>query len=691
MNATTPQRPPALPIERPTPRWRLARMAVLGIVQALVLVLLAAVLDDFTVDGLGGALVMVVGLGLLNALVWPFVIRVTLPLVIWTVGLFTFVLNAVFIILAADPVPGVDVSSLWAALVIALVMTIVNIGVGGALEVDGDHVWRSKVARRVIKRTEPPKPTDVPGFLFVQIDGLGHDVLTQAMASGHAPFLARLLSSGTYALHRWECDLSSQTGAMQAGILLGDNHNMPAFRWYEKDTGRIMVTNRPKDAADLEARQSTGHGLLVDGGASRANVFTGDTDDAMFTFSSVKSASSSRDRFLYVVATPYSLFRILVLMAVDIVREKRAARHARKSGVEPLGHRGGIYPLLRAGTAVGLAEITWAVLVADLARGVPSAYVDLVGYDEVAHHSGITAPDALATLGRTDSQLERLLTTLPNAPRPYYVVVLADHGQTQGATFEDRYGETLDAVIQRLATSDVTAPVLAEEGWNNVNGFLSDAASDPSTLGRAVKAATRNKTSDGEVVIGPDTERTVDVDDDTGVVVLASGNLGLASFKEIPGRATRQQIDAVHPGLIDELRRHPGIGLMLVRDEEAGDIVLGPDGIHHLVDGRVDGIDPLTVFGPNCADHLRRTSSFDNCPDLLINSFYDPDTDEGAAFEPLIGFHGGLGGRQSHPFVLAPTALTQPDGPLVGARSIHDLFKTWLRETQGERSPSVEV
>ena len=689
MTSSRPQ-PPPLPIDRPPTPLRLIRIVVLGLVQALVLLLLDALLDNLTIDGFWAAFVMVAVLALLNALVWPFVIRVTLPLVIWTVGLFTFVLNALFVWAAAAIVGNIEISSFWVALTVALVMTIVNIGVGGMLNVDGDHVWRSKVARRVTKRTEPTEHTDVPGFLFIQIDGLGHDVVAGAIESGDAPFLARLVASGTHRLHGWECDLSSQTGAMQAGILLGDNHNMPAFRWYEKESGRVMVTNRPKDAADIEARQSTGTGLLVGGGASRANVFTGDTDDAMFTFSTVTDKSASRERFLYVVSTPYTLFRIITLMVVDVVREKRAYRRARKAGVEPLGHRGGVYPLLRAATTVALAEITWAILVADIARGVPAAYVDLVGYDEVAHHSGIRAPDAIDTLRRTDDQLERLLTTLENAPRPYYLVVLADHGQTQGATFEQRYGESLDSVVQRLASGRVAAPVLAEEGWNNVNGLLTDAAGDTSTLGKAVKRATRNKTADGEVVIGPDTERTVAIDDED-TIVLASGNLGLVSFAELPGRATRQQIDAAHPGLIEGLRRHPGVGLVLVRDEVLGDVALGPAGIHHLDDGRVEGIDPLTVFGPHTAEHVRRTSSFDNCPDLLVNSFYDPDADEGAAFEELIGFHGGLGGKQSHPFVLAPTNLTQPTEPLVGARSIHELFKTWLHETQHEQSPREDV
>ncbi|MGI9624852.1 MAG: phage holin family protein [Acidimicrobiales bacterium] len=674
--------PPDLPVDPPSDSLRLVRMVVLGLVQASCLVLLAWLLDGLTIDGFWTAFAMIVVLSLLNALVWPFVIRVTLPLVIWTIGLFTFVLNAAFIVVAAAIVEGIEIASFWTALAIALVLTAVNIFVGGMLDVDNDHIWRSQVARRVLKRTDTTTHTDVPGFLFIQIDGLGHDVLSGAIQSGHAPFLARLVDGGTHRIVPWECDLSSQTGAMQAGILLGDNQNMPAFRWYEKDSGRIMVTNRPKDAADIEAQQSSGHGLLVGGGASRANVFTGDADDSMFTFSSLSGSSGGgRDRFLYVVSTPYTFFRVLILMVVDIVRERRAYRRARKSGVKPLGHRGGVYPLLRAGTTVALAEITWAVLVADIARGVPAAYADLVGYDEVAHHSGIKAPDALDTLKRTDDQLERLLTVVADAPRPYYVVILADHGQTQGETFKQRYDETLEAVVQRLANTDVTAPVLAEEGWNNLNGLLTDASDDPSTLGKAVKRATKNKTDEGEVALGPATERTVDVDDD--IIVLASGNLGLVSFASIEGRASRQQIDAAFPGLIEGLRRHPGIGLILVRDEALGDIVLGPDGVHQLDGDVIEGSDPLTPFGPNTAHHLRRTSSFTNCPDLLVNSFYDPEADEGAAFEELIGFHGGLGGKQSHPFVLAPTNLTQPTEPLVGARSIYELFKTWLGETQG--------
>ena len=126
---------------------------------------------------------MVVVLAALNTVVWPFVIRVSLPLVLWTVGLFTFVLNALFVWAAASIVGGIEISSFWTALVVALATTSVNIAVGTVLHVDGDFVWRSKVARRVVSRHEAAEPTDVPGVLFIQIDGLGHDVLQDAWLS----------------------------------------------------------------------------------------------------------------------------------------------------------------------------------------------------------------------------------------------------------------------------------------------------------------------------------------------------------------------------------------------------------------------------------------------------------------------------------------------------------------------------
>ena len=107
--------PPALPVDRPAAAWRPVRVLVLGVAQALTLLLLDLVFDGLTIDGFWTAVALVVTLAVLNAVVWPLVVRIALPLVVVTVGLFTFVLNALFITLAAALTDGAEVKSLWTA------------------------------------------------------------------------------------------------------------------------------------------------------------------------------------------------------------------------------------------------------------------------------------------------------------------------------------------------------------------------------------------------------------------------------------------------------------------------------------------------------------------------------------------------------------------------------------------------
>ena len=67
----------------------------------------------------------------------------------------------------------------------------------------------------------------------------------------------------------------------------------------------------------------------------------------------------------------------------------------------------------------------------------------------------------------------------------------------------------------------------------------------------------------------------------------------------------------------------------------------------------------------------------------MVGSFYDPQLEEGCAFEELISFHGGLGGPQTRPFVLYPAELPAPDGPIVGAAAVHGVLAGWRRQLQG--------
>ena len=249
---------------------------------------------------------------------------------------------------------------------------------------------------------------------------------------------------GQSPLTGWITDWSSQTGASQAGILLGSNDDMPAFRWLEKETGRVFVSNRPRHAAEIEKRHSNGRGLLYADGASRGNIFTGDAEDAVLTMASAgrKHGRIGAGYEAY-FSHPSSTMRTLIGVLADAAREVHQAAVQRRRNVRPRVHRGGIYPLLRAFTTVLTRDVIVATVIGDMYAGRSVVYADFVGYDEVAHHSGVERYDALDTLRRLDHEFSRLHKAAQDCRRNYEFVVLSDHGQSQGATFRTRYGETL--------------------------------------------------------------------------------------------------------------------------------------------------------------------------------------------------------------------------------------------------------
>jgi hypothetical protein len=337
-----------------------------------------------------------------------------------------------------------------------------------------------------------------------------------------------------------------------------------------------------------------------------------------------------------------------------------------------------------------MRDLNVAALLADIVEGVPVAYATFVGYDEVAHHSGITEPDAFAVLQLLDEQLERLERAILQAPRPYHLVVLSDHGQTQGRPFRQRYDITLEELVQRaVRDGSVRAPAAVDEAWGNLGATLAEAREDNSVAGRLLNRVTRRRVVDGAVALGPnraalEQERAADADaadDAAKAIVLASGNLGLVYLPDRDERMTLEQIDAAHPGLVETLAGHPGIGFVMVRSERDGPVAVGGKGRRRLADDGVEGEDPLAPFGPNAAAHLRRTDTFPHCPDLLINSMYDPDADEIAPFEEFMGSHGGLGGSQSHPFAVVPNGWSPEPEAIVGVEAMHGVLRTWLAET----------
>jgi hypothetical protein len=119
--------------------------------------------------------------------------------------------------------------------------------------------------------------------------------------------------------------------------------------------------------------------------------------------------------------------------------------------------------------------------------------------------------------------------------------------------------------------------------------------------------------------------------------------------------------------------------------------VLGANGVHHLADGRIEGeVDPLATYGERAADHLRRLDGFTHVGDLLVISTFEPELGEVAAFEELVGSHGGMGGPQTQPFLLHPVELEVDESPIVGAPAVHRQLRRWAEELRvNEAGPEV--
>jgi hypothetical protein len=210
--------------------------------------------------------------------------------------------------------------------------------------------------------------------------------------------------------------------------------------------------------------------------------------------------------------------------------------------------------------------------------------------------------------------------------------------------------------------------------------MLSESSQGDSRSIKAFQRVLGNRTQDEVVHLGSErAERTMTADE---VIVLASGNLGLISFTRWPERMSAEEISTAFPELIEGLTAHPGIGMVMVTDDQEGGMILGKEGVYFLDSDTYEGKNPLAPYGDLAAHHLRRTNAFPACPDVLVISTYWHETDEVAAFEELVGNHGGLGGTQRKPFVLHPTILDPGKELIVGAGALNSTLRTWMRDAR---------
>lgn len=476
------------------PRWKtvggtLLRVTAVWAVSTLTMLALAGILPDFRLQSADGdsttriAVTAASGagvFGVLSALVWPVLVRALLLVPAFVLGLLVFFLNGSLLLLALSLIPdGRGAVEPETAVVVAAVMSAASSATSTALAVRDDGAYRRRLARLAYRRQRrgggsgaPVRrgqhagtPDAPPGTVFLQLDGVGHETLRAALrerppAPGRTkprPPLMETLASWeghTHTLTPWRTDWSSQTGASQLGILHGSNDDVPAFRWYEKDTGELMISNRPSSAAELQRRAAAhaGHpGLLAKDGASRGNLFTGGADQLALVLSvAARRGRHNRSRAGYFAyfCDPANATRTAGSFIAEVCREVAQSTRAKLRRERPRVRRGGLYPFIRAFATVVERDVVVAAVIGDMLAGRTAVYADLVAYDEVAHHSGPHSRDTHQVLRRLDRSIKLIAKAARHAPRDYRFVLLSDHGQTPGETFAAQYGLTLEDLVK---------------------------------------------------------------------------------------------------------------------------------------------------------------------------------------------------------------------------------------------------
>lgn len=646
--------------EKQTPKKSLKRSLIVFIGNIIGIYLISFLGLGVEVSHSGDILLLVLFLGLVNAILWPILTRIAMPFLVLTFGVGTLILNGLLLQLLA-PMFGIAIKG--PAIILApLGMAAVTTVLSSLITINDDSSYYRSVLRDAEKKRKG-SVKDYPGVIIVEIDGLAHKVLLEAVDRGVMPTMKGMIESNDYKLRMWETDLSSQTGASQAGILHGNNEGIVAFRWIEKSNGnQMMQCSGITKVPELEKRISNGDGLLVDNGASRSNLFSGDTDNVIFTFSKIMDFGKLYNKAWYsVFSNPSNFARIVALFLADMIREIWSQITHSIRNVRPRINRGIMYIPTRGATNVFMREINTSTLIGDMMVGdIDVAYSTYLGYDEIAHHSGVRDSDAWIALKQMDDQIKHLTDANKYSPRDYQFVIQSDHGQTNGATFTQRYGQTFEDFVKSLLPEDMT---MFAKMTSNDDHFVGDYT----PFARKKKKIKNEKKEAQEL-------------SDSEVIVLASGNLAMIYLTQWSRRLTYEELNGYFPELIPGLINNEYVGFILVKSQEHGDMAIGKNGTYYLDSDKIDGENPLEGFGDNIARHLRRTSSFEHTPDILVNSFYDEEADEVCAFEELVGSHGGAGGDQSKPFILYPSSWNVSDDDIIGAENIYKLLKENLAQ-----------
>jgi len=227
---------------------RIIKLLAFLFLEVLIFFIITQKVGGINLHNLESALIVVTLLSIVNALLWPLISYISLRFIVFTLGFGTFLIDGLILYLISLFLPGVSIEGI-SLFSIPLLLGLINSVISLIMDIDEDFTYYRYVLKRQI---QPPELIDKKGYVFLEIDGLAYDILIEALNSDKMPFLKKLLDDGSHKITKWYTDLSSQTSSSQAGILHGNNSNIVAFRWVEKENGnKIVSSNSLYDAVNI--------------------------------------------------------------------------------------------------------------------------------------------------------------------------------------------------------------------------------------------------------------------------------------------------------------------------------------------------------------------------------------------------------------------------------------------------------
>jgi hypothetical protein len=501
-------------------------------------------------------------------------------------------------------------------------------------------------------------------LLVVQIDGLSRAVLEEALASGRAPFLARLLGHGGFGLAPMSVGLPSSTPAFQLAAMYGVRPDIPGFHYHDKRRRDDVWFPRGGDAARVEATQAAGRrGVLRHGGAYGC-VFTGGATNNLLTFAMVKrpTGAGALRALSRSVVLGWVVAKSSVLTAIELT-------HAvLRLVADPVGEtgRGWRWLAIKLGISVWLRELFTMVVARDLYQGVPAVWVNYLDYDVFAHAYGPRHRRALRALRRIDRSIHQLWRVLRRVPEHRYdLFVLSDHGQAPCTPYLRLSGgrPIEDALFDFFAPAPARAPEAPAGRVRRVMGGIAAFRTRraPGLFQRFVNYLEQ----DFALVLGG----VRSVREQGGIRVVAAGPNAFVYFLERPEGLDLTWIDQRLPGAVDEISRSPGVGFVLVRSA-AGPVCVWRGKRYRLDElhaGPFAGRPDLAVV----AAGLRDLMAMPSAGDLVV---YGIDAPEGhVSYVPEVGAHAGPSYDELHTFLVHPRGAGVPS-PVSHPIELYPLF-----------------